>query len=334
MPELPEVQTTVNGLNRLAKGLIVEDVWTDYDSKHYHGSDTIKDPEFFSSFRESIVGRKILGAERRAKNILINLEARNSGQKDGSNDSGKLPAQTILIHMKMTGHMMIGEYEFDPKKSRDPWTPAARASDALRDPFNRFIHLVFTLSDGKENKPRKQLVLSDMRKFAKVTLLSTAAAHESAHLEDIGPEPLDPSFTFDRFAERLRLKPVGKIKTTLMDKSIIAGIGNIYSDEALWRAGINPEERVKDVSDKDLKNLYEAVRAVLSRGIDFGGDSMSDYRNIHGERGKFQEQHKAYRKTGQPCSKPKCTGTIRRKVVAGRSAHFCDVHQKLQSKRG
>ncbi len=120
-----------------------------------------------------------------------------------------------------------------------------------------------------------------------------------------------------------------------MDQSIISGVGNIYSDEALWRAGIHPEERVKNISDELLKKLYTATQAVLEKGIDFGGDSMSDYRNIDGERGKFQEQHQAYRKTGKPCLKKIdgkiCTGIIQRKVVGGRSAHFCTVHQRLQT---
>ena len=136
-------------------------------------------------------------------------------------------------------------------------------------------------------------------------------------------------------AERLGKKQNGRIKNVLMDQSIIAGVGNIYSDEALWRASLNPEERMRNIPDSYLKKLYASLKNVLNKGIDFGGDSMSDYRNIDGERGKFQEQHQAYRKTGTPCSLnihgKKCKGIIQRKVVGGRSAHFCSVHQKLRS---
>ena len=114
-----------------------------------------------------------------------------------------------------------------------------------------------------------------------------------------------------------------------MDQSVIAGVGNIYSDEALWRAGIHPEERVRDIDEAKLKSLYTATIEVLKKGIDFGGDSMSDYRNIDGERGEFQEKHEAYRRTGKPCMKRGCSGTIQRKIVGGRSAHFCSVHQRL-----
>jgi formamidopyrimidine-DNA glycosylase len=106
-------------------------------------------------------------------------------------------------------------------------------------------------------------------------------------------------------------------------------VGNIYADESLWRAGINPASVVSKIPNKELKKLYVAIITTLSSGIDFGGDSMSDYRNIHGERGKLQEQHRAYRKTGTKCSKKGCEGKIIRTVLGGRSTHLCDVHQKL-----
>ena len=115
-----------------------------------------------------------------------------------------------------------------------------------------------------------------------------------------------------------------------MDQTIISGVGNIYSDEALWRAGIHPEQKVQDISSSNLKALYEATLQVLKKGIDFGGDSMSDYRNVDGERGKFQEHHQVYRRKGQHCLRKNCTGIIQRIVVGGRSTHFCPVHQKLQ----
>jgi formamidopyrimidine-DNA glycosylase len=314
MPELPEVQTTVNGLNRTIRGLKITAVWTDYNSAFQKGKDSIKDPAYFKYFKKEVVGSKITHIERRAKNILIYIENK----------------AVILVHMKMTGHLMYGDYD-------------------RKDPFNRFIHLIFNFDNGKT------LELSDMRKFAKVTLISAAKSgngtknglEESLHLANIGPDPLDKSFTFQVFTERLARRPTGRIKNVLMDQSVIAGIGNIYSDEALWRAGINPEERVIDIlARKDsgilLKKLYTASISVLKKGIDFGGDSMSDYRNIDGKKGRFQGQHRAYRKTGERCSmmihdsrnnkSKQCKGVIVRKVVGGRSAHFCDIHQKLIGK--
>ncbi|MDE1975493.1 MAG: DNA-formamidopyrimidine glycosylase [Patescibacteria group bacterium] len=304
MPELPEVQTTVNGLNRRIRGLVVRDVWTDYDSRFHRGKDSIKDPTYFKKFRPAVKGARIVNVSRLAKNILIHIE------KPASKGIGhpKPYRAVILVHMKMTGHLMYGDYD-------------------RKDPFNRFVHLIFTFDNGRT------LELSDMRKFAKVTLIDESALDKSIHLEDIGPDPLDSGFTAKKFLVRLMRKPTGKIKQVLMDQSVIAGIGNIYSDEALWRAGIHPEERVKDIPPPLMKKLYEETVKVLKSGIDFGGDSMSDYRNIDGKRGKFQEHHRAYRKTGERCSLivdgKRCTGTITRKKVGGRSAHFCNVHQKL-----
>jgi formamidopyrimidine-DNA glycosylase len=114
-----------------------------------------------------------------------------------------------------------------------------------------------------------------------------------------------------------------------MDQSIIAGIGNIYSDEMLWSSGIHPESNPKKISNIQLLKLYKEMKDVLTKGINFGGDSMSDYRNIHGLRGDFQNHHNVYKKKNIKCSKKGCSGVIMRKVINGRSAHFCPTHQKL-----
>ena len=115
-----------------------------------------------------------------------------------------------------------------------------------------------------------------------------------------------------------------------MDQTVMAGIGNIYSDEMLWWAGIHPETKTYDISYVKLKLLYGAMKSLLKKGIVLGGDSMSDYRNIFGERGHFQEKHSAYQKKGERCSKRGCGGIIVRKMVGGRSAHFCSTHQKFK----
>lgn len=307
MPELPEVQTTVNGLKKTVVGLKIADAWSDYDSIHFKGSDTIKDPRYFKHFKARVVGRKIISAERRAKNILIRLD-----NKD-----------TVLIHMKMTGHIMYGTYEFNPDIKKHPWVPIA--PESLKDPYNRHVHFVLTFSNGK------RLVLSDSRKFAKVTLINAKDFHESEHTKGIGPEPLESDFTFERFRERLNLRPNGKIKQVLMDQKVLAGIGNIYADESLWRAGIHPRELVVNIKLDKLNLLFKAIKQTLSKGIDFGGDSTSDYRNIHGEKGVFHEHHHAYRKTGMKCDKRGCGGTIVRIVLGGRGTHFCNKHQRLST---
>ncbi|MDQ5930928.1 MAG: Formamidopyrimidine-DNA glycosylase [Patescibacteria group bacterium] len=307
MPELPEVQTTVDGINRKAKGQTIIDVWTDLaikkPIKQFLG--TLKDESFYKFFKKTVKNTKIIKAERRAKNILINL----------NND------YTILVHMKMTGHMMYGSYGYN-KKEKKWFVNNKEKNEALRDPYNRFIHVVFSLKNDKH------LVLSDVRKFAKVTLIKTNSLYDSIHLKHHGPEPLDTNFSLEDFKKRLSKKPNGYIKQVLLDPKIVSGIGNIYGDELLWESNVHPLRRVKNINQKEFTLMYKSMKKVLQKGIDFGGDSMSDYRDIDGKRGKFQNDHNAYRLTGKPCKRKGCKGTIRKVIVGARSAHFCDLHQK------
>ncbi|MEK7227640.1 MAG: DNA-formamidopyrimidine glycosylase [Patescibacteria group bacterium] len=283
MPELPEVETTVNGLNKTVKNRRIIAVKTSYNSVHHVGKDNIKDPAFFKIFKKKVLGAKILRAERRAKNVLIFL----------SN------GYTIIVHMKMTGHFVYDRPDYP------------------------FVRLTFNLDNAKT------LALSDMRKFAKVTLVKTSELEKCLHLEHLGSEPLEKVFKFEVFRSQVLKRPKGRIKSVLMDQSLIAGIGNIYSDEIFWRAGVHPLSKPGKIPEKNIKLMFTALKQTLQRGIDFGGDSMSDYRNIKGEKGKFQEHHEAYRRTGKSCMKKGCRGVIKRIIVGGRSAHFCPAHQKL-----
>lgn len=303
MPELPEVTTTVRGINQVAQGQTIKDVWSDWPKLiKSHG---------FNEFKNQIRGREILTAERRAKNILINL----SGGK------------TLLIHMKMTGHVMYGKWRESKKGDKEgwKWVPITDTDDhPLHDPYNRFIHLILFLSSGH------QLALSDTRKFAKVELFNPGELAGSKSLGNLGPEPLDNKLTEQIFRGRLVKRAARPIKQVLMDQEVIAGIGNIYSDEILWEVGLHPMQKVKDIDKKGMDKIFRTMRTILEKSIKLGGDSMSDYRNIHGERGGFQKVHMVYRKTGEICQKKGCGGIIERIKVAGRSAHFCNRHQRLR----
>ena len=291
MPELPEVETTVRGLQKTIKGLTILDIWTDLNTKDKRKNDTVANPLYFKTFKKEILNKKILSSERRAKNILINLSGGN----------------TILVHLKMTGYLFYG-----------------------KDPNIKFAHVIFTMSN------KHYLVFSDMRKFGKMTLIKTKELNKSKHLKNLGPEPLDTQFTIKNCKLRIQTKPNGKIKTVLMDQSVIAGIGNIYSDEVLWRAGVHPERKVSEINNQEKELIWKAIKETLKKGINFGGDSMSDYKNIYGLPGKFQMHHEAYKRTGEKCRmsrvfsrdrRKNCKGIILRKVVNGRSAHFCSMHQ-------
>ena len=299
MPELPEVTTTVKGLNEVLPKLSIRDVWTDYFLRTKNKrTDNIKNKKYFDYFKKEVVGQKVKNAERRGKNVLIHL----SGSK------------TILIHMKMTGHLLYGPYKWDGKV----WKSDKKL---LSDSFNKFIHLIFILSNGKH------LAFSDKRKFAKVTLFETVRRDTITDLALLGPEPLQ-NMSVKTLASQLSKRKTGKIKTVLMDQTVVAGIGNIYSDEVLWQSGIHPERKVSTLSTADISRIWKAIQDILAVGIKMGGDSMSDYRNIYGEKGNFQNSHKAYKRAKQKCLKRGCSGTIIRKVIGGRSSHFCSVHQK------
>ncbi len=306
MPELPEVHTTVTGLESVLPGLGIKSIWTDYDSPRYYGKSQIKDPVYFKQFKKQLTGKKVVSVSRRAKNILIHLES----------------DLAILIHMKMTGHVMYGDYRrstaAETRAGAETWQ--AKYEGPLSDPFNRFIHLVFELSNGKH------LVLSDMWKFAKVTLIE-GDHNNHKDITTLGPEPLSDIVNWQNLRKTLLVKPNGKIKQVLMNPHVISGIGNIYSDEILWASGIHPLRSPKSISDSEWKLAYKHMIAILNDSISKGGDSLSDYRNAFGEKGGFQEFHKAYRQTNKKCPKHGCPGIIKRIVVGGRSTHFCPIHQ-------
>jgi formamidopyrimidine-DNA glycosylase len=291
MPELPEVETIVRDLNKYILGRKIEDIWSDFKK-------IVKKPRDFEVFKKELIGTKIEGLKRRGKNILFEL----SGDK------------TLLIHQKLTGHLLLGKWELEKGK----WQ-AKIPGPLTEDPMNKFLHLIFFLDDGR------QLALSDLRKFAKVELWDKVELENSEEIKSLGPEPLEKSFTFEKFKKVLPEK--GKIKQVLMDQTVIAGIGNIYSDEILWQAKIHPFKDVSKLSESNLKKIYQAIKEILPKAIELGGESISDFRRISGERGGFDHLRKVYRREGEKC--PRC-GTIIKKVkLAGRSAHFCPSCQKI-----
>lgn len=267
MPELPEVQTTINGLMSKVLNRTFVDVWSDC---------------YKISWKNKIKGKKILKVWRRAKNIIFELSA----------------GLSLLVHQKMTGHLLTGKWKDDP--------------------YNRFVHLILFLDDGNK------IALSDVRKFAKVELWETKKLEKE--LEKLGPEPLDKSFTFEKFKGALKNKK-GRVKQVIMDQGVVAGIGNIYSSEALWEAKIHPGKSIAKLNEKELKSLYRAIKKVLELGIKLGGESFSDYRKPDGTKGNFDARRKAYRREGQKCKR--CDAKIKRIRVGQRSAFFCPVCQKL-----
>lgn len=322
MPELPEVHTTVTGLHKVLPGLTITDIWSDMWSTSILAKNTIKDRNYFPYFKKYTLTTKIVAVHRRAKYILIEL------------DNGF----TLVVHMKMTGHLMYGEYIINTKSNGREWSwlpivadrakqtqTSQKNTNPLLDPYNRHIHVVFTLTDKKEKV--SHLVFCDSRKFGTMVVEKTSTLYQE-RLSHLGPEPLETSFTAKSFAERIMKSPTRAIKTVLMDQSIIAGIGNIYSDEMLHLAHIQPTRTPSGLNSGEINLLFKYMKKVLAKGIDFGGDSMSDYRNIKGERGEFQNKHLVYLRNKLPCKTKGCSGIIKKEKIGGRSGHYCPVCQR------
>ncbi|HRY30843.1 MAG TPA: DNA-formamidopyrimidine glycosylase [Candidatus Paceibacterota bacterium] len=312
MPELPEVTTTARILNKILVNQKILSVWTNYSSPHFKGKKNIKDKKYFEFFKKEVVGSKIVSVGRIGKNVLIHL----SGTKTGSKTELRRGLKTILVHMKMTGHFLYGDYE----RRGNEWL--ATKPGPLQDKFNGYIRLIFGLSSGK------YLALSDVRRFAKIAVISDGNVKNFEDIKNLGPDPMEKEFDFKKFKSVISQKPTGRVKSVLMDQDVIAGIGNIYSDEALWLSSIHPETQIKKLTDNELKILLKNIKKVLKFGIDMGGDSTSDYRRPDGSPGKSHHAHNVYQRRGEKCSKKGCAGTIVRKVVGGRGAHFCDTHQR------
>ncbi len=291
MPELPEVETIKRDLNKSIKGKkILEILYCDTKN-------LIKEPSF-KEFEREIKNKEIKEIKRRAKNLLFYL----------SSD------KVLLIHLKLTGHLLLVDSKYKIKNSK--WT-GDNLPEELKDPRNQFIHLSFLLSDGN------QLALSDLRKFAAIRLIDKESL--ANYLSEYGPEPLEKDFTFEKFKEAIKNRK-GPIKKILMDQSVIAGIGNIYSDEILFESGILPARDVKDLSEKELKRIYNSISNVLKKAIKLRGESISDFRDIKGRLGRFDRERFVYRREGKPCKK--CGTIIERIKIGGRSAHFCPKCQK------
>ena len=282
-------------LEKLVVGKTIIDVWSSYKSPHYIGKNQIKDPKYFNKFKKEVIGQKIVGTSRKGKNVLVHLKNK-----------------TILVHMKMTGHLLYGKYE-QTGGPTSPWIPKSKnKNNPLNDRFNGWIRLVFSLSN------KHHLVLSDLRKFAKITLEDDT--------EKLGPDPFN--IKVSEFIKKIQKHSKKPIKQVLLDQSVIAGVGNIYSDESLFLAKIHPSTLVDRLSEKKLKTLFLDLKKVLKKGITLRGDSMSDYRTPYGTKGEFQNKHNVYQRKGSPCTIKNCTGIIKRIVVATRGTHFCPKCQK------
>ncbi len=296
MPELPEVQTIVDDLNKKIIGRRI--IGVSFDAHRLIKKPKPKDLE------RQIKDAKIIKVERRGKNILMYL---TNDQRQTTNN------YLLLIHQKLTGHLLIGKWSIIKVVGRRS-SVVSLLKGPLEEKVNNYIHLIFYLDNGW------QLALSDLMKFAKVLFGLKEEIENLPELKNLGPEPLDKSFKVKKF-KSLISKEKRKIKQVLMDQEIIAGIGNIYADEILWGARINPSKPADELTNSELKKLYSVIKEVLRKAIKLRGTSISDYRDAFGKSGGYAKIRKAYQREGESCRR--CRTPIKRVKISGRSAYHC-----------
>jgi formamidopyrimidine-DNA glycosylase len=251
---------------------------------------------FPENMAERITGKRVERLRRRSKYILCDL------------DSG----ETLLIHLGMSGRMTIS----NPEGAKD----MVGDFHHLHPTIEKHDHVVFDMAHGV------RITFNDARRFGAMDLLDTKTAEEHKLLASLGPEPLGNSFDEAYFLGALKGKNT-PIKSALLDQRIVAGLGNIYVCEALWRTGISPLCKAGKLSKLRAASLVPTIRDVLNDAIAAGGSSLKDYRQADGELGYFQHSFSVYGREGEPCKTPSCKGQIKRVVQSGRSSFYCSKCQ-------
>ncbi|MGJ8622995.1 MAG: bifunctional DNA-formamidopyrimidine glycosylase/DNA-(apurinic or apyrimidinic site) lyase [Yoonia sp.] len=241
---------------------------------------------------QRLTGQRVLGLRRRSKYILVDLAS----------------AETLLIHLGMSGRMLISGHTVGTFHHPHP-APA------------KHDHVVFEMQNGV------RITFNDARRFGAMDLMPTAAQEDHWLIRDLGPEPLGNAFNETYLVERLKGRNT-PIKSALLDQRIVAGLGNIYVCEVLFRAGIHPKRKAGQISANRVRTLVPLIRDVLSEAIAAGGSSLRDYRQSDGELGYFQHVFQVYDREGQNCLSPDCNKEIKRIVQSGRSSFFCPQCQR------
>ena len=287
MPELPEVETIARGLQKRVAGDVIESVWLGSKPQ------TMKSPP--AEIASTLEHTRIVEVRRMGKHIVFELE-RNGGPRAPSRIKARKKSKPLgprsqwIVHLGMTGRMVVCGPDAEVEKH---------------------THAVVRLGSGRE------LRFVDPRRFGRLSV---------ARLGDFdagGAEPLEVEKESFLALFRGRKTP---IKSALLNQKLLRGVGNIYADESLFRAGVRPRRRVSTVPRPKLEALYAAIQEVLKEAIALGGSSISDYVDADGEEGFFQLQHRVYGREGEPCLV--CKTPIKRVVIGGRSSHYCPNCQK------
>lgn len=291
MPELPEVETVRKGLSPAMEGAMITRADVNRPDLRW---------PFPPNMAKRLTAQTVLRLRRRSKYILADLSS----------------GETLLIHLGMSGRMQVsGDSTFQEFATRTIGQfvhdhPASEKHD----------HVVFHMDNGA------RVTFNDPRRFGAMDLLETATADQHKLLSILGPEPLGNDFHENHLIDAF----VGKntsVKSALLDQRIVAGLGNIYVCEALFRANISPTRKAGNIAKPRVAALVPIIRNVLNEAIEAGGSSLRDFRQADGELGYFQHSFDVYGREGEPCHTAGCTAVIKRIVQSGRSSFYCNTCQ-------
>lgn len=282
MPELPEVETVRRGLELLVVGKKIAKVTYDWP-KGFPNSD--------ADVKEFLVGAKIIAVRRRAKVLLVELSS----------------SYTLVTHLKMTGQLV-----FRGKETFGAGHPNDSLIGELPDKSTR---VVISFDDNST------LYFNDQRKFGWMKLYPTPEVANIDFMKKVGPEPLEDDFTPEMFHARIMRRAKTSIKAALLDQTVVAGVGNIYADESLWGAQIDPRRIVGNLTEEEFHKLYHALRDVMNLAIEKGGSTDRNYVNAEGKKGSYIDFARVFRREGKAC--PRCGSHIEKIKHAGRGTHFC-----------
>lgn len=283
MPELPEVETVMRGLQPSMEGAVIAQAQVNRPDLRW---------PFPERMAERLTGARVVALRRRSKYILAELDR----------------SETLLVHLGMSGRMTVSG---DPLGQFVHDHPQAAKHD----------HVVFDMENGA------RVTFNDPRRFGAMDLIDTAGLAEHKLLRVLGPEPLGNDFHEDHLIAAFKGKNT-PVKSALLDQGIIAGLGNIYVCEALFRAQISPTRKAGQLAAARIAALVPIIRQVLEEAIIAGGSSLKDFRQANGELGYFQHSFDVYGREAEPCKRQGCGGTIARITQSGRSSFYCGKCQR------
>ena len=288
MPELPEVETIKRGLERLIINKTIKSV--DYDTPKSF-------PNSASDVKSFLLGSSVVAINRRGKALIISLDNN----------------YVLVIHLKMTGQLV-----FDGHKEH---FGAGHPNDSLVAKLpDKSTRVMIVFDDDS------RLFFNDQRKFGWMKLMPKVLVTEMNFFKKLGPDPLGLDFTWQDLKVRLLRRKKTSINAAILDQSVIAGIGNIYADESLWGAKINPATLVIKLTDKNYRDLHKSIIHILQLSLDKGGSTDRNYVDAEGRKGSYLDFARVFRREGQLC--PRCSNEILKTRVAGRGTHYCPRCQK------